>query len=554
MSPSVMSAIDATIERPLDAIQDLFSKNWTKENASESNDFGVAAHFQELFDTREKLLQIPSLDAQSVQQLPVHSLVRFRCMVQDTDLSQEIALFSSIVTTQPDGEEKLVCHRYSDGPQQDNVIECVPDQDIMDLRNSYYCVSVPGVSAWAKEYDNAANQLSLEGLTLDGDDAPQVIPGRYPFPRAQHFAAVVKTHASDINIGVTDMVDVIGVLGASNSVISGDSFDFNEESSDSPRVPTVHAITMRKVDDHGHPDLGINGQPSKSDMDACLQDAAATRRDLMAYLTDALKGDELAAELVLLHMLARVYARAGGKALGQFSLNLKQTELDTTLCQTLEKIMSNILPKVHAIPMTLQTLNTEAFYPRKDDQLLSGFLQVTRGTTLVLDETALEEGTLNEQGLKNLRAVSGVSQNQTLSYMFPFNSIDFNTDISLLIVSLGSSLVPVDCAITLNPDTTRTEPLVVPSADKIEAFRKYVSVLRLAEYTVSEEVAKEIETDFVEQRKAANAAKTTPITPDEFAFNISLARIVSLSKGEISLSMDSWEQAVSLAKQIGDRK
>ena len=66
--------------------------------------------------------------------------------------------------------------------------------------------------------------------------------------------------------------------------------------------------------------------------------------------------------------------------------------------QTLEKIMSNILPKVHAIPMTLQTLNTEAFYPRKDDQLLSGFLQVTRGTALLLDETALEEGTLNEQG------------------------------------------------------------------------------------------------------------------------------------------------------------
>lgn len=56
------------------------------------------------------------------------------------------------------------------------------------------------------------------GLTLDGENAPQVITGRYPFPRAQHFAAVVKTHASDINIGVADMVDVIGVLGASNTV------------------------------------------------------------------------------------------------------------------------------------------------------------------------------------------------------------------------------------------------------------------------------------------------------------------------------------------------
>lgn len=70
--------------------------------------------------------------------------------------------------------------------------------------------------------------------------------------------------------------------------------------------------------------------------------------------------------------------------------------------------MSNILPKIHAIPMTLQTLNTEAFYPRKDDQLLSGFLQVTRGTALVLDETALDEGTLNEQG-KYWRAFSPIT-------------------------------------------------------------------------------------------------------------------------------------------------
>ncbi|KAG0052774.1 hypothetical protein BGZ83_002128 [Gryganskiella cystojenkinii] len=542
MSPSVMSAIDAAIERPLDTIQDLFSRNWTRENASESNNFGVTAHFKDLFNTREKLLQIPSLDAQSIRKLPINSLVRFRCMVQDTDLSQEIALFASTAITEPNGEEKLICHRYSDGPHSDD--------DIMDLRNSYYCVSVPGESEWAKKQDISANrklELALEDLSLEGDNTSQVIAGRYPFAGTQHFAAIVKTHSSDVNIGVTDMVDVIGVLGASNAVMSGDSFDFQEEaSSDSPRVPTVHAITMCKVDDHGHPELGMDGRPSESDMETCLKDAAATRQDLIAYLTSALLGDELAAELVLLHMLARIYARPSGKALGKFSLNVKQTEQDSSVFESLKKIMNNLLPKIHSIPMTLQILNTETFYPRKDDQLMSGTLQVSRGTALLLDETALEEGTLNEQGLKNLRALSNVSQNQTLSYMFPFNSLDFNTDISLLIVSLGSSLVPVDCAITLKVDASKAATSTSePSADQIKVFRKYLSVLRLAEYTVSEEIAK---------RKAAIAAKTTPITPDEFAFNISLARIVSLSQGETSLSRASWEHAVSLAKQVNDRK
>lgn len=63
---------------------------------------------------------------------------------------------------------------------------------------------------------------------------------------------------------------------------------------------------MRKVEDHGHPDLGMDGRPSESDMEASFQEASRTRADLIAYLTTALKGDELAAELVLLHMLARV--------------------------------------------------------------------------------------------------------------------------------------------------------------------------------------------------------------------------------------------------------
>jgi hypothetical protein len=46
-------------------------------------------------------------------------------------------------------------------------------------------------------------------------------------------------------------------------------------------------------------------------------------------------------------------------------------------------------------------------------------------------------------GLKNLKALSDVSLYQTLQYVFPFNNLEFQTDISLLIVSNGNSLVPV---------------------------------------------------------------------------------------------------------------
>ena len=48
------------------------------------------------------------------------------------------------------------------------MLDCVPDQDRMDLRNSYYCVSVPGESQWVKEYDIPSNE-NLE-LALGGTD------------------------------------------------------------------------------------------------------------------------------------------------------------------------------------------------------------------------------------------------------------------------------------------------------------------------------------------------------------------------------------------------
>ncbi|KAF9097635.1 hypothetical protein BGX29_007997 [Mortierella sp. GBA35] len=518
----------SVIEQPLETIQDLFRKNWKQGVSVDKDDFGVTKHFQELFDTREKLSKIPMLDAQSIGNLPLNSLVRFRCMVQDTELSQEVALFASTVSKQPNGEETLVCHRYSDGPQEDQIMESHQNQELMDLRSSYYCVSVPGQSQWVKDTDNAKSttlDAALDGLKIEETKESEVIKERFPFPGVGHFAAVVKTHSSDVSIGVTDMVEVIGVLGASDKVSSGDSFDFHEETAAGPRVPTVHAILMNKVEDHGHPELAANGRPSESDLAELAKDAKTIREELIQYIAQAVRGDKFAAELVLLHLLARVYSRPSGTVLGKFSLNLKDSSANSPVSKSLEKVVKSLLPKVHAIPMTLENLNKNYFYPRGEEQLVSGMLQVTRGTLLLLDETAMEEGTLVDQGIKNLKAVSDVSLYQTLNYVFPFNNLEFQTDISLLIVSFGSSLVPVDCGITLRPEAL-TQESGEPSEEMLRSFRRYISALRLAEYSFSEDMAKEIETEFMEQRKAASAAGSALITPNELALNISLARIL----------------------------
>ncbi|KAF9364921.1 hypothetical protein BGX34_012093 [Mortierella sp. NVP85] len=581
----------SVIDQPLETIQELFEKNWKRGQAVEKDDFGVTEHFQSLFDTREKLQKIPILDAQSIHALPINSLVRFRCMVQDTELSQEVALFVTTSTSQLNGEKKLVCHRYSDGTQEEHILSTDHTQDLMDLRNSYYCVSVPGESRWVKDLEHSGScslDCTLQNLKLQDVKVPQVIPERYPFPGADHFAVVVKTHSSDVSIGVTDLVEVIGVLGASDQLMTGDSFGFSEEPANGPLIPTVHAILMRKLDDHGHPELGLDGRPGEGDMRYYTKEAETIRGDLIRYITTAVRGDRLAAELVLLHFLARIYSRPSGTVLGKFSLNLRDSSSNPSIYPSLARVTKSVLPKVHTVPMSLQTLNNDFFFPRGDEGLSSGVLQVTRGTAILIDETVMNEGTLVDKGLKNLKALSDVSLYQTLQYVFPFNNLEFQTDISLLIVSNGNSLVPVDCAITLRHDTSADEISTEPTEEQLVSFRKYISVLRLADYKFSEEMAKEIETEFMEQRRAAATAGTGLITPDDLAFNISLARqngpsvqympdhpvhcpvlmsdfclcgfghhyecrLVALSYGELTLTKRSWDHAVSLAKEIRSR-
>ncbi|KAF9355542.1 hypothetical protein BGX26_006418 [Mortierella sp. AD094] len=166
----------------------------------------------------------------------------------------------------------------------------------------------------------------------------------------------------------------------------------------------------------------------------------------------------------------------------------------------------------------------------------------------------MEEGTLIDKGIKNLKAVSDVSQYQTLNYVFPYSNLEFQTDISLLILSNGNSLIPVDCAITLKPESSATEALIEPTLEQLRSYRKYLSVLRLTECRFPEEMAKEIENEFMEQRKAATAAGTSLITPNDLAFNISLARLVALSRGEQSMTKQSWNHAVALSKHIKTRE
>ena len=51
------------------------------------------------------------------------------------------------------------------------------------------------------------------------------------------------------------------------------------------------------------------------------------------------------------------------------------------------------------------------------------------GTVMLLDETALSEGQLNETGISNIVAINSVLSRQQLAYDFQYQTIDFPTNV-----------------------------------------------------------------------------------------------------------------------------
>lgn len=97
--------------------------------------------------------------------------------------------------------------------------------------------------------------------------------------------------------------------------------------------------------------------------------------------------------------------------------------------------------------MTVDNFNKMTFVPKKDfhaNRLVSGLLQLPRHTHLVLDETAMSDGRLSPDGLKNLTALGNLINWQKVEYDFVYNQIEFTTDVPCLVLSEGRSMLPND--------------------------------------------------------------------------------------------------------------
>eukprot|EP00250_Pteridium_aquilinum_P012999 c21070_g1_i1 orf=136-1962(+) len=596
------------VANPLGAVRFLFDKASGQGfvDPPRSGDWGVHPLFSKTLLDDGALSQVPEVNSVPLDAIPANSLVRFRGMVQDMfNVEYYIGAYK-------DGDVWRTT-KYSDAAALPRCTEAT--MQIWD-RRPLYCIPVPGENLWVKNAFNPrdmqipvsqinanarmkhkrvrdASMMDTEDMETDFDEAVETpLDNKRPCQGATSsgeaklqpqesfdlnmplgektlIPCLVKVYDGlDADLKLNDIVEFIGVLTFDPELTvhqetAGENSDgvqaaFLDEdiSAQLPasRVPRLHSILQRKLSGDGLFRVMSGNSQECVNPEACPRsDFAELRSSLVGRLTEVLGGDSLAAEYLLLHLLSRVHVRVEPMAVGKLSLNIIESNAPiegASLPATMvSQAIAALLPRSHQMPLSLEFLNGKLIAPRKNytsNRLMTGDLQLADGTHLMLDETALKSGQLTEMGLQNVHFLKNLMEWQKVEYDFEFYKMEMPTDLPVLVFSTARSrLFPADVVLPLRP--TRDSSLVF-SPELLSKWRMYLGAARAGEHTIDPSMQKILEEDLVSARQEDRS-----LGSDVFHRWLTLARLLSVSYGESTLSSERWHMVRELERRLAER-
>ncbi|CAD5113055.1 DgyrCDS2251 [Dimorphilus gyrociliatus] len=545
---------------------------------------------------------IPSLNETSQDSLKANSLIKYRGMVQDMFGEELFPEYFNVVDSSNTMKMKTGLlqdiYQFKDGERADF------DTAQMAERQCYYFVPIPTENSWIKDYykskrlleqpsssnyDNR-NKRNLESddedsngfeqlSQLSGDenqfmdigevtesskkmktpkeeDKKSQIPFNLNFPidTEKETPCIGVAYENYDDIKLNTVYEIYGILSnhpalAANTLNengSASGFETDEMYAKSPPpslVPRIHIVLIRKLE---------NIDPSYQLIlkESRLNDISLKLRD---YLQQVLLGDRIAADYLFCYLMSRVYARKDSRAIGKFSLNLTNLNIQSQHTKYIYTALERILPLSLYCPLSLENMNKRRMTPYKDyksNRLMSGSLQLPDGTRLILDETALQPGQLDTIGVQNTRSLNDVVCWQKLEYDFTYHKQEFFTDFPVLVFSEGKSVFQCDCRLPLktiiNPDNLESYYLQMMATQEsnFQDFRNFISMMSFRDYTFPDDLKQEVEQYFVDMRKQDNK-----MTADAFLNLLLFARLLTLSRSETTLTADIWSCAKALEQE-----
>jgi len=311
------------------------------------------------------------------------------------------------------------------------------------------------------------------------------------------------------------------------------------------------------------------------------------REKLLAFLAAPLGGDALAAEYVLFALLARVHTRSDGMPIGKFGVTLlgapdgaDASSRRGSVASALASALAMLVPATAHLPLSIASLNARAWAPRKDyatNRLRSGPLQLASGTTLVLDETALSAGSLNDRGVRNARALTDLATTQELEMDFSFHAMRVPTDVNVVAVSGSrtSGIVEgLDASVALRMTAEPRAPIIDRDSDfevsdgsksletssktslsktrfdaaSLAEMRAFVARARSSSHAIGADAGARIESAMVAAR-----ASDPNATQETFHRWLTMARLAALARGETELKIEHWDRARECERLAAER-
>ena len=508
---------------------------------------------------------------------PSGTIIRHVCMVQDV-FGQEIFM-KEFKARNEQGDEYHGVHRYCDVPK-------IPDGYTIDYnsvvhgsRLVYYCVPVPGQTSWTKPIQKSSDHvIAKHGKKRPVPEDMDTSEDNDVVKKSKESGAAVKKEATEKPViglnkilptdegcccvlllydvrdnlspyKVNDVVEIDGVVDRydiSHQQMEGETSKFPPASI----VPRFHCLNMKKL-------LHLNPNSLFSDdTDRSIPKLSSKpRRNLLYILRSCFLGDPLVAEYVLLNIISSIYARRDDvMALGKFCINVSKCPAKEEFREVISTLFAKVCEKLMIYPLTVENLNNSRMIPKKDynaNRLLSGLLQLSDGTNIILDETQMTEGQLMPNGVENLKSLGNLILWQKLTYDFGYNyNLEFFYDVKVLVLSEGKSLLPSDVHIPMRDYTESADYQgileVLNSEDEDwDNIRNYLTLIQLMSFKeLSSEVQEKIEKDFVEERKK----NPKDVTGDTLHRLLVTTRLIAISHGRSSITEDDWEKAKALER------
>ncbi|KAL5490150.1 hypothetical protein ACEPAI_4983 [Sanghuangporus weigelae] len=520
------SLVDALVS-PSEALKDLFARAVVDRKI---HDFPIIArdHFASLF-SGDALDQVPILDVlHPPNSYAPMSLVRFTAMVQDTSCSPEMYLSCL---------QDSICGGWG----LDSLVELPEiftlqsDPNILKERDVIWAVTIPGQGHWCEQSrtGNVVGTMASSSASSVASTSPQSCKShKYPIPDSAHIAVLLKVYDNSAeSLKPASSHEFVGVLTSEcpHSELGTDEL-----------VPTLHVLFHRALPKTMVPvrTYGTEGQI-----------ASIVRDDLINWTaSEALGGDHDAAEWILLSCLSSVESR--NPPLFPMSIILSEFPRPSyTNIPSISFALSEMLPLHFLLPLTLELLRERSFLPEsKDEDLHAGILQVPIDTTVTMTEIGMAEGCLEEKGLENIRALHEVVKAQTLQYKFPFSQYSFPTDIKFITITDGKKSLFLDSGVAVPLRFDGASDLYKgkntmrwPSPQSLSAFREFIVRAKTTKVTMEEGLSEHIQNEFVRERQ-----EKAPITPDDLARRMTLARLIAMSRLESFITLDSWKAAKAL--------